>query len=70
MQPVSVATVSTTPFPEGAVELHPDGRIAAVTVEAERLLGYRPADLIGQPVTVILPDDVDVSGAVSVEAAR
>jgi PAS domain S-box-containing protein len=68
MQPVRATAVSTTPFPEGAVELHPDGRIAAVTVEAERLLGYRSADLIGQPITVILPEDADVSGAVGVQA--
>jgi len=67
MQPLQRRTVSTTPFPEGSVDLHPDGRIAAVTVEAEQLLGFRAAELIGRPVTVILPDDADVSRAVDAE---
>jgi len=67
MQPMQVARVSTLPFPEAAVELHPDGRIATVTVEAEQLLGYRAADLIGQPVTVILPASADVARAAGAE---
>src|SRR2546430_2631062 len=68
MEPVGVTVASVTPFPEGSVEVDPDGRIAAVSVEAQQLLGYQSAELVGQPISVLLPENTAVSRAVGVEA--
>lgn len=32
-----------------------DGIITFVNATAERILGWRPADLVGQPITVLIP---------------
>ncbi|MEU7907349.1 PAS domain S-box protein [Actinoplanes sp. NPDC049118] len=66
MQPK--ATAVATAFPDGAVRVDLDGHIAAVSVEAERLLGYRSGELVGQPVGVLVADDAGLSRTVSVEA--
>jgi PAS domain S-box-containing protein len=33
-----------------------DGQIALVNTQAERLFGYQRAELIGQPVELLVPD--------------
>ena len=44
--------------PDAIVCVTADGRIAAVNAQAERLFGYRPAELDGQPVEILVPDAV------------
>jgi two-component system cell cycle sensor histidine kinase/response regulator CckA len=54
--------------PDGAVRVGPDGCITAADVEAERLLGYQPGELVGEPVGVLVADDTGLSGPVDVQA--
>ena len=42
--------------PEAIVGVAPDGRIAVVNAEAERLFGYQRQILLGQPVEILVPD--------------
>ncbi len=44
--------------PDAMVCVAADGRIALVNAQAERLFGYQRADLVGQPVEVLVPDAV------------
>ena len=41
---------------EGILTLAPDGRIDSCNYAIERLFGYRPQELIGQPVAMLLAD--------------
>ena len=42
--------------PDAMVCVEADGRIALVNAQAERLFGYHRAELIGQPVEILVPD--------------
>jgi PAS domain S-box-containing protein len=42
--------------PDAMVCVDADGRIALVNAQAERLFGYARAELIGQPVEILVPD--------------
>jgi PAS domain S-box-containing protein len=42
--------------PDAMVCVAADGRIVLVNAEAERLFGYERAELIGQPVEILVPD--------------
>jgi PAS domain S-box-containing protein len=44
--------------PDAIVGVDPDGRIALVNAQTERLFGYPRAQLIGQPVEMLVPDAV------------
>ncbi len=44
--------------PDAMVCVDADGRIALVNAQAERLFGYRRAELTGQPVEILVPDEV------------
>jgi PAS domain S-box-containing protein len=44
--------------PDAIVGVDPDGRIALVNAQAERLFGYGRAELVGQPVEILVPDAV------------
>src|SRR6266496_3427677 len=44
--------------PDAMVCVDADGRIALVNPQAERLFGYRRAELTGQPVEILVPDEV------------
>src|SRR5580692_539797 len=44
--------------PDAMVCVDGDGRIALVNAQTERLFGYGRAELIGQPVEMLVPDDV------------
>jgi PAS domain S-box-containing protein len=41
--------------PDALVIVGPDGRILLINGQAERLFGYRRAELVGQPVDVLVP---------------
>jgi PAS domain S-box-containing protein len=43
-------------IPDATVVAAAKGRILFINGEAERLLGYAPEELIGQPVEVLLPE--------------
>ena len=43
--------------PDALFLVNPDGRIALVNAEAERLFGYQRSELIGQPVEILVPHD-------------
>ena len=49
-----VALLEATP--DAMVCIAPDGRIALVNAQAERLFGYERGELIGQPVEILVPD--------------
>ncbi len=49
-----VALLEATP--DAMVCIAADGRIALVNAQAERLFGYERAELIGQPVEILVPD--------------
>jgi PAS domain S-box-containing protein len=42
--------------PDAMVCVASDGRVALVNAQAERLFGYERAELIGQPVEILVPD--------------
>ena len=42
--------------PDAMVCIGPDGRVVLVNAQAERLFGYQRAELIGQPVEILVPD--------------
>ena len=42
--------------PDAIVCIAADGRVALVNAQAERLFGYERAELIGQPVEILVPD--------------
>ncbi|HEU5109569.1 MAG TPA: PAS domain S-box protein [Micromonosporaceae bacterium] len=42
--------------PDAIVLVEPDGRIALVNAQVERLFGYPRQELLGQPVEVLVPD--------------
>src|SRR5207249_11809502 len=42
-------------IPDAIVIVGPDGRITLSNAQAERLFGYARAELLGQPVEVLLP---------------
>src|SRR5690348_1080368 len=42
--------------PDALLVVGGDGRIALVTIAAERLFGYSRAELVGAPVHAVLPD--------------
>jgi PAS domain S-box-containing protein len=42
--------------PDAMVCIAADGRIVLVNAETERLFGYRRAELVGQPVEILVPD--------------
>src|ERR1700731_3046326 len=42
--------------PDATVCIAADGRIVLVNAEAQRLFGYQRAELIGQPVEILVPD--------------
>jgi two-component system, cell cycle sensor histidine kinase and response regulator CckA len=44
--------------PDAIVGVHADGRIALVNAQTERLFGYPRAELIGQPVEMLVPEAV------------
>ena len=44
--------------PDATVGVTPDGTIALVNAQAERLFGYRREELVGKPVEVLVPDGV------------
>ncbi|HVQ92336.1 MAG TPA: PAS domain S-box protein, partial [Mycobacteriales bacterium] len=44
--------------PDAIVCIGPDGRIALVNAQTERLFGYRRAELDGQPVEILVPEAV------------
>jgi two-component system sensor kinase FixL len=41
---------------DGIVVIDADGRITTINAAAERLFGYRAADLLGKPVDVLMPE--------------
>jgi PAS domain S-box-containing protein len=41
--------------PDGILEVDPDGRIVLMNAAAERLFGYTRAELLGQPVELLMP---------------
>jgi PAS domain S-box-containing protein len=67
MEPSNGTGVAAT-IPVGVVEVDPDGRIAMASVEAERLFGYTWAELVGQPVGLLLSDDADLAGVRGVDS--
>lgn len=42
--------------PDAMVIVGPDGRIQLINLQAERLFGYTRAELLGQPVEVLIPE--------------
>src|SRR3989442_3711835 len=44
--------------PDAMVCAERDGRIALVNAQTERLFGYGRDELVGQPVEILVPDDV------------
>src|SRR6266550_925246 len=44
--------------PDAIVGVGPDGRIALVNAQVERLFGYRRDELVGQPVEILVPHGV------------
>lgn len=44
--------------PDAMIVVGPDGRIVLVNSQAERLLGYSRGELIGEPMEVLVPEDV------------
>jgi len=44
--------------PDATVQVAGDGSIVLVNAQAERLFGYPPHELVGQPVEVLVPDAV------------
>jgi hypothetical protein len=44
--------------PDAIVGVEPDGRIALVNAQAERLFGYGREELVGQPVEILVPESV------------
>lgn len=45
-------------MPDGVVIIDREGRIVLVNRELERMLGYTRADLLGNPVEVLVPEDL------------
>ena len=41
--------------PDAIVGVDPDGRIHEANAQAERLFGYGPGELVGEPVEMLLP---------------
>ncbi|MEX5711924.1 PAS domain S-box protein [Parafrankia sp. FMc6] len=44
--------------PDAIVGVRPDGRIALVNAQAERLFGYDRDELVGQPMEILVPESV------------
>jgi PAS domain S-box-containing protein len=42
--------------PDAIVGVFPDGRIALVNAQTERLFGYARAELVGQPIEILVPE--------------
>src|SRR5579871_4337817 len=42
--------------PDGILVVDGEGRIAFVNEAVERLFGHRPAELVGQPIEVLVPE--------------
>jgi len=51
-------SVIGTVFPDALVATDSDGYVLAWNAEAERLLGYSAGEIVGKPVTTIVPDDL------------
>jgi PAS domain S-box-containing protein len=45
-------------FPNAVIAVDPDGAISYANTRVESVFGYRPAELLGQPVEVLLPERV------------
>ena len=43
--------------PDAMVIVDEDGRISLVNAQVQRMFGYAPAELLGEPVEVLLPAD-------------
>ena len=50
-------------IPEAIVGLRPEGKIVLVNAGTERIFGYRANELIGQPVEILVPENVRQSHA-------
>jgi len=50
--------------PDAMVCIAADGRIVLVNAEAERLFGYQRAELVGQPVEILVPEAVRAAHSV------
>ena len=44
--------------PDAVIVVDADGRIESASAPIERLFGYRPSDLIGQPVEILIPREL------------
>jgi diguanylate cyclase (GGDEF)-like protein/PAS domain S-box-containing protein len=44
-------------LPDAVIGVRPDGRVALVNQQAERIFGYRRAELIGRPIELLVPEE-------------